>query len=167
MRNLVTLVLALGLLGVATVARADKYYYQIQNAGSGKCLQPIALEDGAPIIQTTCNDSPIQWWVFSATTPPAPPIFRLYNVGSARCLDASGGANDHTPIDLWPCNWISNERWDSPAPNHTQLRSRVSGTRSHCLDVPGATSVDVWLQLYRCNGTDAQNWIFIEHFILE
>ena len=42
-----------------------------------------------------------------------------------------------------------------------ELRSRVSGTSSHCLDVSDGTLEDVWVQLYRCNHTFAQLWDFL------
>src|SRR5262245_16118892 len=96
MRNLVTLVLALVLWGATTAASASNF---IQNVGSGKCMQPAggSLAEGAPIIQTTCNDSAIQRWEFLPANSTGT-LFRLRNVVSGRCLDVAGWANNHTPI---------------------------------------------------------------------
>jgi hypothetical protein len=39
------------------------------------------------------------------------------------------------------------------------LFSRVSGTSSYCLDIPGGQQVaGLAMQIYRCNGTEAQQW---------
>jgi hypothetical protein len=81
------------------------------------------------------------------------------------CLDARGGAADGTPVQQWTCNNISNENWQTgkqinqlPA-IYPSLISRVSGTSSHCLDMPDADpTVGHAMQIYRCNGTDAQQW---------
>ena len=44
-------------------------------------------------------------------------------------------------------------------PNFVYLRSRVAGTSSHCLDVPGdANTTDLAMQIYVCNNTEAQYW---------
>lgn len=90
-------------------------------------------------------------------------IVHMVNHGSGLCLDARGGATNGTPIQMWTCNSISNENWDfGLSPRGSQdfaFRSRVSGTRSHCLDVPGAQDVDgLPMQLWNCNGTAAQLW---------
>ena len=46
----------------------------------------------------------------------------------------------------------------SPARSVT-VRSRVSGTQGHCLDVPqGSGQVGQAMHLYRCNDTPAQTW---------
>jgi Ricin-type beta-trefoil lectin domain len=154
------IVAALYGLSLAWVPTAAAQAYAIQNVGSDKCLQPVngSLDGGAPIIQTTCNNnSAFQRWEFIYSTPT---IFLLRNVGSGLCLDVAGVAANHQPIDQWTCTWISNERWDFTS-NEGELRSRVSGTTSYCLDVPGGTSEDVGVQLYSCNHTFAQLWAFL------
>jgi hypothetical protein len=153
------IVTALYGLSLAWVPTAAAQTYAIQNVGSDKCLQPVdqSLDEGAPIIQTTCNNSAFQRWEFIYSTPT---IFLLRNVGSGRCLDVAGGAANHQPINQWTCTWISNEKWDFTS-FEGELRSRVSNTTSHCLDVPGGTSEDVWVQLYSCTHTFAQLWDFL------
>jgi Ricin-type beta-trefoil lectin domain len=154
------IVAALYGLSLAWVPTAAAQAYAIQNVRSVKCLQPVdgSLDEGAPIIQTTCNNnSAFQYWEFIYSTPT---IFLLRNVGSGKCLQTSGGAANHQPISQWTCTWISNEKWDFTS-FEGELRSRVSNTTSHCLDVPGGTSEDVWVQLYSCNHTFAQLWDFL------
>jgi hypothetical protein len=89
-------------------------------------------------------------------------IFHYVNGLSGLCLDARGRAVNGTPIQQWTCNRISNENWepgediDDTIP---PLISRVSSTRSYCLDVPGGQKVaGLAMQIYRCNGTLAQAW---------
>jgi len=153
----------IGLAG-APPARADDTFLPIQNFGNYKCLQPEngSLELGAAIVQEPCDsNNPAQLWQ-------AIPLggdgfsFHYMNQASQLCLDARGGASNGTPIQQWTCNWISNEKWQPgssfPGVAHS-LTSQVSGTSSHCLDVPGAQERDhLAMQLYSCNLTVAQVW---------
>lgn len=133
----------------------------IQNGGSGLCLQPAdgSFAQGVAIVQLDCDkNTTLQRWEainFSSDLT----VFQLRNVATQLCLDAQGGASNHTPIVQWPCNAISNEKWDAGF-NFNILRSRVSGTSSHCLDVPAASlQPNVAMQLYRCtNNNLAQIW---------
>jgi ricin-type beta-trefoil lectin protein len=77
-------------------------------------------------------------------------------------MDVAGGAASGTPIDLWPCNSISNERWSWPhnfPDKDWPIRSQVSGSSSYCLDVPGAsTQAGLGVQIYWGNNSLAQEW---------
>jgi hypothetical protein len=88
--------------------------------------------------------------------------FHFKNSLSQLCLDARGGADNGTPVQQWTCNNISNENWEPGediADTIPPLFSRVSDTRSHCLDMPGALPTPgLAMQIYRCNGTVAQQW---------
>jgi hypothetical protein len=131
----------------------------IVNTGDGLCLQPESIGQGAKIIQRTCNDTAIQAWDYWSLGGNA---YQFYNIGSGFCLDAQGGATNGTPIIQWTCNGISNEKWDTRGglPDITALTSLVSGTHTHCLDVPqAAPTLDLPMQLFRCNGTGAQGWM--------
>jgi len=88
--------------------------------------------------------------------------FPLRERPSGLCLDARGRAVNGTPVQQWTCNSISNENWE-PGEDISDvippLISRVSGTSSHCLDMPGGRQVaGLAMQIYRCNGTAAQEW---------
>ena len=155
-------------LMVTPAAGADEVLaHWIQNASRLRCLQPVdgSHEQGAAIVQMPCDESEseiqnrnsVQFWM-----PERVGDFTRYkNVKTGLCLDARGGAANHTPIQQWPCNEISNEKWDRPASDRRTIRSRVSGSTSHCLDVPGGSLMDIGLamQLYRCStDNQAQFW---------
>ena len=65
-----------------------------------------------------------------------------------------GGAVSGTPVEQWPCDWISNENWKFPG---GQLSSGVSGTYTQCVTVPyglpymelGLCTNGVWQIWYR------------------
>ncbi len=134
---------------------------EIQSFLSNQCLQPIdgSTRQGAPIVQEPCNGSGSQRWKQVSV---GGNIFHYVNVSSGLCLDARGSARNRTQVQQWTCNSISNENWqpgegdDDTIP---PLFSKVSGTSSYCLDVPGgAQTVGLAMQIYRCNGTLAQDW---------
>ena len=158
-------------LTVASPASADTQG-PIRNAGNGKCLTPVGLFQGAAVVQNPCdidsNGNVInraQQWDAVCVDASCPPFHVRNHANEGLCLDARGFATNGTPIQLWTCNSISNENWDyGPSPDpldpYFMLRSRVSGTTSHCLDVPGGSDADgVAMQLYWCNGSPAQTWI--------
>jgi Ricin-type beta-trefoil lectin domain-like len=128
---------------------------------SNKCLQPIngSTVRGAEIVQEACNGGAAQQWTKVRVSGN---IFHFVNSLSGLCLDARGRAINGTPVQQWPCNKISNENWE-PGEYFTDyvppLISRVSGTRTHCLDIPGGQTIaGLAMQIYRCNGTAAQEW---------
>ena len=133
----------------------------IYNFLSNQCLQPVngSIVQGAAIVQEPCHGGAAQQWV---NVPTSGNIFHYQNVLSGLCLDARGGAANHTPVQQWTCNSISNENWE-PGEDLSDyippLYSRVSGTSSYCLDIPGGQpTVGLAMQIYRCNGTEAQQW---------
>jgi len=154
-------------LTVASPANADTSG-PIRNTGNQKCLTPVNPSQGAAVVQHPCDiDRGIinrdQEWD-AVCKDASCSIVHMVNHGSGLCLDARGGATNGTPIQMWTCNSISNENWDfGLSPRGSQVfafRSRVSGTRSHCLDVPGAQDMDgLPMQLWNCNGTAAQLWM--------
>jgi hypothetical protein len=166
-RSRITRILAAGVLvagislAVASPASADASNFIIQNQGNGKCLQPegASLDLGVAIVQQSCNGQPEQTW---SRLVNGDGTFQYRNRLTTLCLDARGGATNGTPIQQWTCNTISNEKW-APSnvfiPAITTLTSRVSGTSTHCLDNPQQGTADgTAMQLWRCNGTDAQSW---------
>jgi hypothetical protein len=134
---------------------------QIYNFLSNQCLQPVSgsTEQGAAIVQQPCNGSLAQEWTRVRVSGN---VSHYVNSLSKLCLDARGGAANHTPVQQWTCNRISNENWeegDDSDDTIPPLYSRVSGTRSYCLDIPGGQkTAGLAMQIYRCNGTEAQAW---------
>jgi hypothetical protein len=163
-QRITTLVLAAVLTASVSLAGSARAHASVlQNIGTGKCLQPIAgaFDEGAPIVQQPCDGGSAQEWALVSLGGTK---FRIKSLHSGYCLETRLGATNGSPIDQWECNWISNEIWDTgytpyPLPAVVALTSRVSGTASHCLDVPGNLGYGgLAMQLYRCNGTVAQRW---------
>lgn len=146
---------------LAAAANTDEIY----NFLSDQCLQPIngSIGQGVAIVQEPCNGGTAQQWTEVSV---GSNIFHYVNVLSGLCLDARGGAVNGTPVQQWPCNSISNEKWqpgEYVSDDIPPLISRVSGTGSYCLDIPGGQRiVGLAMQIYRCNGTLAQQWWFPE-----
>jgi hypothetical protein len=125
------------------------------------CLQPAneSSAQGAAIVQEACNGQAAQQWTKVLVSGDT---FHYVNGLSGLCLDARGGAANHTPIQQWPCNKISNENWQSGEDideTIPPLISRVSGTSNYCLDEPGGQAIPgLAIQIYRCNKSLAQDW---------
>jgi hypothetical protein len=117
------------------------YYKLLVRVGASApvmCLQPADPAGGAgtAIVQQPRAGVQAQNWAplsISGTS------YRFLNQASGLCMDVAGGAASGTPVDQWPCNSISNERWSWP---HSfpdglwPIRSQVAGSSSYCLDVP-------------------------------
>lgn len=136
-------------------------YCQLYSFWTNQCLQPAdgSIQQGAAIVQQPCNGSAAQQW---SKVHVSGNTFRYVNGLSGLCLDARGGPANRTPVQQWTCNKISNENWDPGADiddDIPPLISRVSGTDSYCLDIPGGQKIaGLAVQIYRCNGTAAQQW---------
>lgn len=153
---------------VAPPARASAgpagYYQILVQVGPGApvmCLQPADPAGGAgtAVVQQPCASVQAQHWAPLAVSGTS---YRFLNQASGLCLDVAGSAASGTPVDQWPCNSISNERWSWPhgfPDGMWPVRSQVAGTSRYCLDVPGASAQPgLGLQIYWCNGTPAQAW---------
>jgi len=138
-----------------------KIFVQVSGAAPPMCLQPAGADRGAgeAVVQQPCANIEAQNW---APISIGGTSYQFLNQASGLCLDTRGGAASHTPIEQWPCNTISNERWSWPhgfPDGMWPLRSQVAGSSSYCLDVPGAsTQAGLGVQIYTCNGTTAQAW---------
>jgi Ricin-type beta-trefoil lectin domain len=145
----------------ASASLAAAFPEAIYSFLSNQCLQPIneSTDQGAEIVQEPCNGGAAQQWT---AVPVSDNIFHYMNGLSGLCLDARGVATNRTPVQQWTCNSISNEKWEPGEDTDDDippLISRVSGTSSYCLDMPGGQPVaGLAMQIYRCNGTAAQQW---------
>jgi hypothetical protein len=156
---------ATGLALATTAAPASAAnLYQIQNYGSGMCLQPPPgniSDTGVQLVQEPCNGQPEQKWsptfLFSGR-------YRFTNASTGGCLDAHGRDANRTPVDTWPCSGISNQTWaiGFSLPNSVprQIISKVS-EGSRCLDVAGGSlEAGAPIQIYTCtNDNTAQAWL--------
>lgn len=148
-----------GSVGVAAPAFADDHFdVTVRNTATGKCLAPQgeSFADGVPIVQVSCNGSAFQRWDFVDHDDH---IFQIRNAVTLKCMDAFGRNTNGVPVVQWPCAGSSNQRYQASRdlPDFVSLRSRVAGTRTHCLDVPGGLPTEnAAIQLWVCNGTTAQ-----------
>ena len=130
---------------------------------SNQCLQPINdTGQGAAIVQEPCNGGAAQQWTEVSV---GSNVFHYVNVLSGLCLDARGGAVNGTPVQQWSCNSISNEKWqpgEDVSDEIPPLISRVSGKQLLPRHTRGSGSAGLAMQIYRCNGTLAQQWWFPE-----
>jgi Ricin-type beta-trefoil lectin domain len=143
-----------GLLAAAP-AHAEDEIVRLVSVQNRKCLQPVngSLAAGDAIVQEACNGSRGQQWTVHLVSSTK---VHLVNRSSNLCLDARGKAVNGTPIQQWPCNWISNENWSFGITNNL-LSSGISNTFSHCVATPG--NVDgLPMELRFCNGDGAQLW---------
>jgi hypothetical protein len=132
------------------------------NAHTAMCLEPQneSTAAGTPIVQVPCKASGAQQWIYINSGAGA---FQFQNAQTGLCLDARGGAANHTPVQQWPCNGISNEVWQVFVPAKGSLdapvQSRVAGSSGFCLDIPGGQkTVGLAMQIYACNQTVSQLW---------
>ena len=129
-------------LAVAPPAHAGTQGFELQSAYNFECIQPAGGSAGAGvfIVQDACNGSLVQQWTATRSSSG----YHLINLSTGLCLDARGPALSGTPVEQWPCDWISNENWKFIGA--LQLASGVSGTYTHCLTVPyGLPYVDLGL----------------------
>jgi hypothetical protein len=137
------------------------------------CLQgDLGGPMGSSVTQQSCDttgtDPQQQWQPISLGGVQ----YKFRNAGTGLCLEARFGAVSGKSVALWDCSSTeSNTRWQwtpvgVPAfPNIAPIQSRVSGSTGYCLDVPGAsTAVNIQMQLFRCNNTNAQ-YFLISYFL--
>ena len=148
------------LLGAGVAHAADPH--PIKNV-SGLCLEPLdkSAELFVPIVQVDCDGSSAQRWFaqgFGGSNR-----WQFANEASHLCFDAFDGAFNGARLLQNQCAPISNDQFKSSRslPDVVALESRV-GFRDtgFCVDVPGNdTTRRLAMQLFRCNGTDAQKWL--------
>ncbi|MEU4213344.1 RICIN domain-containing protein [Streptomyces sp. NPDC026206] len=142
---------------------AGPNYFAIVNYGSGKCagLSPAEYENnGARVIQQTCNGQPEQQW---APVALGGGNYQWLNARSGKCMDVTDGRNaDRTPIQQWDCTNTSGMSWNVagaiPTPLPVRVVSKIGG---RCLDVAAGSWEDgARIQTYRCtSGNTAQAWL--------
>ena len=141
------LALSLALATVASIslampspARADSFG-PLKYFGTQMCIQPDSPFQGATVMLMPCattERNTLQEWDPTCIDASCGQ-FHMVNHGAGLCMSTRAGATNGTNIELWTCNAISNEKWDyGPNANGEAfvLRSRVSRTTTHCLDVP-------------------------------
>jgi len=118
------------------------------------------MVQGTAIVQQPCKASGAQQWIYVSLGSAG---FQFQNSLTGLCLDARGGAANHTPVQQWTCNGISNEKWQTSVPANgttgAPVQSEVAGSSGYCLDIPGGQqTVGLAMQIYICNQTVSQMW---------
>lgn len=132
------------------------------NPHTNMCLEPQnrSTLQGTAIVQQPCDNSTAQEWLLIWLDPT---VVQFKNVLTGMCLDARGSAANHTPVQQWTCNKITNEWWQPfpPAKGSTiaPIQSAVARSKGYCLDIPGGQSTaGLAMQIYKCNDTVSQLW---------
>jgi len=119
----------------------------------GKCLDVAAggTTNGTAVDLYTCNGTTAQ-----QRQPQSDGTLR--NPASGRCLDDTANGLSGTKAQIWDCTAAANQVWRSPA-SGSSATGQITGYQGLCLDVRSASSADgTPVQVYTCNGTNAQQW---------
>jgi hypothetical protein len=137
-------------------------FHPIVNVGTHKCLEPAHASTllFAPIVQQPCNGSVAQGWLAIQV---GTNHYRLANQFSGLCLQAWDGAFNGGRVLQDTCNFSSSNQFNTnqSLPGfRVILESRIGfQDNGFCVDVPGAQAIDgLALQMWECNGSDAQRW---------
>lgn len=141
-------------LAASQPAQAEDPIVKLVSQQNGKCLQPATLDQGASVIQMTCNGTTPQQWFISSVNSTR--VHLRSKAAPTLCADAFGKAANGTPVIMWPCNSISNENWGFGITNNL-LVSAVSNTFSHCMATPGSND-GLPIELRFCDGNLSQLW---------
>ncbi|MGW3995874.1 RICIN domain-containing protein [Amycolatopsis sp. NPDC004772] len=164
-RRVMTLLAAASVLvGSMTTATASAAvtpdgWYTVAAVNSGKCVDArgAGTADGTVVQQYACNQTASQQWQFQAT---GDGYFRV----NARSNPAAAwdvkdvSAADGGLLQLWTYGGGANQQWQAVDEGGGRYHF-VSRNSGKCLDVPGASTGDVQLQQYTCNGTGAQSFM--------
>jgi hypothetical protein len=154
-----------GMAAIHSLSAQQTSSGRIYNARSQKCLEPLnaSKAPGAAIVLADCDSTvAAQQWYRTPATGTNGDVVHYVNAFTGLCLDARGGAANSTPVQQWTCDQITNENWQyeqNSGDSEPKVVSRVSGTNSFCLDIPGGGTNDgLALQIYTCNGSPAQHF---------
>ncbi|MGV9361488.1 RICIN domain-containing protein [Amycolatopsis sp. NPDC003731] len=164
-RRVMTLLAAASVLvGSMTTATASAAvtpdgWYTVAAVNSGKCVDArgAGTADGTVVQQYACNQTASQQWQFQST---GDGYFRV----NARSNPAAAwdvkdvSAADGGLLQLWTYGGGANQQWQAVDEGNSRYHF-VSRNSGKCLDVPGASTGDVQLQQYTCNGTGAQSFM--------
>ena len=162
MHKTVYLVASLMALALSAKPAAGIQPFVFFNSHTSMCLEPQndSMLQGTAIVQQPCKASGAQEWIY---VPLGSAGFQFENALTGMCFDARGGAANHTPVQQWTCNGISNEKWQISVPAKgavgAPVQSEVAGSSGYCLDIPGGqTTAGLAMQIYKCNQTVSQLW---------
>jgi len=107
--------------------------------------------DGSEYFRVTPSNINGNTWVYDH------PFFMIMNVAVGGYWPGSPNSSTSFPQTML-VDYVRVSAWNSGGTTGNALKSNLSG---RCIDIPGANPVDgARLQMYDCNGTDAQKWTF-------
>ncbi|MEU0535848.1 RICIN domain-containing protein [Amycolatopsis tolypomycina] len=134
-------------------------WYTVAAANSGKCVDARGAggSDGTVVQQYACNQTTSQQWQFQST---GDGYFRVNaRTNPAAAWDVKDVSTaDGGLLQLWTYGGGANQQWQAVDEGNGRYHL-VSRNSEKCLDVPGASTADVQLQQYTCNGTAAQSFM--------
>jgi hypothetical protein len=139
---------------------------QVFNLDTGQCLLITGFQNFGRVVQDFCGtgDAGLFWSITEFNVPFPQKRILLKSYTTNFCLDLENGLpDDGLPLQVWQCNSnTNNQRWDvttPPAPvGKTGL---IFGLAFKCVDVAGGSNNNgMRVQLFTCNGSNAQQWNF-------
>jgi beta-glucanase (GH16 family) len=141
-------------------------WYNLVNHNSTACVDAAnyGTTNGTAVQQWTCGaQQHNQEWQFRTTDSGYYKIVSRSAASQGEVWDVTNlGTPNGTPIQLWQFGGGTNQQWEpiSLGNGLFEFTDRASGGR--CLDVPGGSIANgARLQIYDCNGTQAQKWTLI------
>jgi hypothetical protein len=138
---------------------------QVYNEDTGWCLQITSFQNAGRVGQGFCGSGdPGIFWSITNLSVPFPQRRSIYKSYTTNfCLDLENGLLDNgLPLQVWQCNSnTNNQKWDVGDPPETSypVTNKIQGLAGKCMDVNQASSANgTQVQLYHCNGTNAQVW---------
>ncbi|MGW0607441.1 RICIN domain-containing protein [Streptomyces sp. NPDC002640] len=128
---------------------------RFRNVNSGKCLLPYggSLNDGADVVQWTCQDNTAESWYWVGNT--------IRHFHSKKCLTVYGGSTSNGAVlNEWTCNGSAAQSWtrETGTAGGAVLRN---GGSNLCMTIYGGSVDDnaVATQWSCQAGNVAHNWI--------
>jgi glucosylceramidase len=151
-----------GVLMVAGTAHAASTFNPIVNGGNGKCLDVRAQDGyynpGARVQQYHCTGAVEQQWrlVLVSSADGAFPVYEIISKRSGLCLGRASYAFNGMQAMQIACGGANTIWFFNSTGNGYNLLNTFD---YRCLDVSGNSSADdAKIQMWTCNGTNAQLW---------
>ncbi len=135
-------------------------YYNIKNRKSEKCLRPLngSEEDGAFVVQYTCENSPAELWKLVETELG---LYNIVHVSSGKFADIDGASTEKGAKNtIWPDNEGDNQKWRFIEQNgYYHIKNLKSGL---LLDISGGSEANNAKSIqWKDNGGHNQDWILV------
>jgi len=135
-------------------------WFNVVNQNSSSCVDATGwgTSNGTTVQQWACgNQQYNQEWQFQSVGNGVYSVYNRNAPGEAWNV-TNWGTQNGSLIQLWTYGGGSNEQW-MPVSVGNNLYKFVGVGSGRCLDVPGASTQNgVQLQIYDCNGTEAQSF---------